>query len=353
MRVLFPTHLDKATNATSIVLRELALRLPQHSFYSFSQPATPEDRELGDWLWELPHLHRIRPVDALRMRFDVVHHHAATRPALAMVGLSKARSLGRCWHVFTSAQVTPQASYYPYYRLAVQRADCLVALSRHVATSIETVIGCHAHAIIPNGVDLAFFDPQVAHPVDLPASGISQPYVLFVGVLNERKRPDVFINLARLLPQFTFVVVGDAFLEEHRRHYRQMGAAYPNVVFLGQQPRAMVRDLMAQAVALVFPSEREGLPLTVLEAAAMGLPVLAQPRSSLPEVIAEGITGWLLSMDQPEAWAQKIQELVAWSAPQRQVFGERARAFVTTHFSWEHAAQRYAEVYQSSSATHT
>jgi hypothetical protein len=153
MRVLFPTNLDKATNSTSIVLREIALRLPQHSFYSFSQPATPEDRALGAWLWELPHLHCIRPIDALRMCFDVVHHHAATRPALAMVGLSKARSLGRCRHVFTAASVNPQANYYMYYRLAVQRADHLVPLSRHVATSIETVIGRHSDTIIPNGVD--------------------------------------------------------------------------------------------------------------------------------------------------------------------------------------------------------
>jgi glycosyltransferase involved in cell wall biosynthesis len=325
----------------------VALRLPQHTFYSFSQPTTPEDRELGAWLWGLPHVRCIRPGDVLRTSFDVVHHHAATLPGLALVGLSRARSLGRCRHVFTAAQVTPQANYYPYYRLAVQRAHTVVALSRHVSATLHEVIGRRADAVIPNGVDLAFFDPQAARPVSLQEWGIQPPYVLFVGVLNQRKHPEVFFKIADLLAPFTFVVVGDAFREEQRQHYRQMTAAQSNVLLLGRQPRALVRDLMAQAVALVFPSELEGLPLTVLEAAAMGLPVLAQPKSSLPEVVQEGTTGWLLPVEHLAAWAQKIQDIADWSAARRQAFAAQARAFVTEHFSWEQTAQRYDALYQA------
>jgi glycosyltransferase involved in cell wall biosynthesis len=348
MRVLFPTHLDKAANPTSIVLREVARHLPQCTFYSFSQPTTPEDHDLGAWLWRLPQIQCIRPADALRLRFDVVHHHAVTTRALALVRLSKARSLGRCLHVYTAAQVDPQASYYANYLLAVQRANRLVALSRDVAATLNEATGRRADAIIPNGVDLAFFDPQAAQPVVWQQWNIQPPYVLFVGVLNQRKRPDVFMNIALRLPQLTFVLVGDAFTDEARQHYRQMAADYPNVILTGLQPRAIVRDLMAQAVALVFPSEREGLPLTVLEAAAMGLPVLAQPRSSLPEVVHEGITGWLLPVDDLDAWAQKVQEFAGWSVEQRRAFGAQARQFVAEQFSWERAAQQYYALY-----THT
>lgn len=348
MRVLFPTNLDKATNSTSIVLREVARHLPQCTFYSFSQPTTPEDHALGAWLWRLPQIRRIRLADVLRLRFDVVHHHAATARALALVRLSKARSLGRCLHVYTATQIDSQASYYAHYLRAVQRANRLVALSRDVAVALDEAIGRRADAIIPNGVDLAFFDPQAvraAQAVDWQQWDIQSPYVLFVGVLHQNKRPDVFMHIARLLPQLTFVLVGDAFTDEARQHYRQMAADNPNVILTGLQPRAVVRDLMAQAVALVFPSEREGLPLTVLEAAAMGVPVLAQPKSSLPEVVHKGITGWLLPVDDLGAWAQKVQEVAGWSTAQRRTFGAQARQFVAEQFSWERAAQQYYALY--------
>jgi glycosyltransferase involved in cell wall biosynthesis len=129
--------------------------------------------------------------------------------------------------------------------------------------------------------------------------------------------------------------------------YRETASKYPNVKLLGGQPRSQVRNLMGSALALVFPSELEGLPLTILEASAMGIPVLAQPKSSMPEAVSEDVTGWLLPVDEPSVWAEKIKEVANWSETERTNFSQKARNFVNEHYSWDIVARQYAALYQS------
>ena len=102
---------------------------------------------------------------------------------------------------------------------------------------------------------------------------------------------------------------------------------------------------MASAIALVFPSELEGLPLTILEASAMGIPVLAQPKSSMPEAIIKDLTGWLLPIDRTSLWVEKLKEIAHWSEMEKSCFSEHARNFIKEHYSWDLVARQYAELY--------
>jgi alpha-maltose-1-phosphate synthase len=344
--ILFPIHLDRWKSPVSSSLRELTLRNPQLDFYSFSSPQTPEDQEYGRSLWSQTHIHQTSPRGLLRQSFDIVHHASATTRNVAAVKLAKLRSLGNCLHLFT-APIQPHKEdvYYKQYVQSVHRADMLTSVSYAVADDILAQFGRKVDAVIPSGVDLTFFDPAIAAPVDTTQYGIQRPYVLFVGILTDRKRPDIFLQLAELVPELDFVMVGAAYTEAEQEQYRREAAAYPNVKLLGAVPRAQVRDLMAQAIALVFPSELEGLPLTILEAAAMGLPILAQPKSAMPEAVIPDVTGWLLKSDRLSLWAAKLQEIAQWSGSDRAQFGQQARSFVQANYSWEYVAQQYKELY--------
>lgn len=352
MRILFPTHLDRSANSTATVLREVALRLPDLHFCSFSKPESPEDRALGQRLWRTPHIQRITLADLLRTPFALAHHHAATRRALALVQAARLRSLGQARHIFTAAQVDAHDPFSRQYAAAIRRADAVVAVSRSVASEIEAQLGRRVTAVIPNGVDLDFFAPTAAAPIDttqtpdLAGFDPSAPYVLFVGILTPRKRPDIFIRLAGLLPDVPFLLLGRHFVAQEREMYAAQARAYPNVRLLGHRTRAEVRNLMAGARALIFPSEQEGLPLTVLEAAAMGLPTLAQPKSALPEVVYPGVTGWLLPEDPLDAWAARLHTILNWSPAERQHFGQVARAFMVERHSWDAVARQYAALYR-------
>lgn len=346
IRVLYPINLDRWKFPVSSSLRELTVRNPQIDFYSFSSPITEEDKTLGQALWDQPHIHQIATSDILKRRFDIVHHASATTRNLAAVAVAKARSLGKCIHIFT-APIQPHTDdrYYKQYVWSVRRADVLAAVSYAVADDIQTQFGRKVDAVIPSGVDLKFFSPDAAERIDM--QGFHKPYALFVGVLTPRKRPDIFIQLASLLPDLDFVMAGGFYNAEAEAFYRQAALGYPNVKILGAVPRSTVRNLMAEAVALVFPSELEGLPLTVLEASAMGLPILAQPKTSMPEAVIADITGWMFPEQPLQIWADKLREIRHWSEAQKTNFAQQAQAFVSQHYSWDGIAQQYAELYAS------
>lgn len=351
LRVLYPINLDRWRFPVASSLRELTLRNPQIDFYSFSSPTSEEDKTLGQAIWRKPNIHKISVADIFRQPFDIIHHASATPRNLTAASLAKMRSLGKCVHIFT-APIQPHKTddYYRQYVTSVYRANVLAAVSHAVANDIQTQFGRKVDAVIPSGVDLTFFSPEVASPVELDKLGIHQPYVLFVSVLTPRKRPDIFIQIASLLPDLDFVMVGGSYTPQEKQQYEQAASHYPNIKMLGQLPRSEVRNMMAGAIALVFPSELEGLPLTILEASAMGIPVLAQPKSSMPEAVIDDITGWIFSADRLEIWANKLKEIQNWSNTERNNFARNARNFVSSHYSWDAIAKQYAELYQKVTA---
>ncbi|PAX54859.1 glycosyltransferase family 4 protein [Brunnivagina elsteri] len=346
MRILYPINLDRWKFPVSSSLRELTLRNPQFDFYSFSKPTSEEDKTLGNLLWNQPHIHKISPIDLLKTPFDIVHHASATTSNLTASAIAKMRSFGKCVHIFTAPiQPHKEDKYYKQYVNSVRQADVLAAVSHAVADDIQIQFGRKVDAVIPSGVDLNFFSPEAAQPIDYEKLKIRQPFVLFVGVLTPRKRPDIFMQIASLLPEFDFVMIGGFYSPQEQEKYTKEALEYSNVKLLGALPRSDVRNLMATALALVFPSELEGLPLTILEASAMGLPILSQPKSAMPEAVIKDVTGWMFSDEDLHIWAEKLQEIQNWSETSRNNFADKARQFVSENYSWDLVARQYANLY--------
>jgi glycosyltransferase involved in cell wall biosynthesis len=82
------------------------------------------------------------------------------------------------------------------------------------------------------------------------------------------------------------------------------------VKFLGRQDAGRVRGLLRGAAALVVPSIYEGMPLVILEAMEAGVPVVASRVSGIPEVVEDGVTGWLVPPEDPEALAAALAEVL-------------------------------------------
>lgn len=327
-------------------MRETCARIPDISFYSFSGPRSDEDRALSDSIWACSHLHRIRPVAALETSFDLVHHASSTNQNLIAAFLVRLRSFGKCAHLF-SAQIEPfeKDIWYRHYRVSVCTADRITAVSKVVAEGVKKHFGRSVDAIIPNGVDLDFFSLESAREVDFDFLGIRKPFVIFAGMLEARKRPDIFIALSKLMPELDFVMLGGYLKPAERDSYLGLIRECPNVKYLGLQSRSLLRDLFAKAVALMFPSEIEGLALAVVEAQAMGLPVLAQPKTCMPEIIQEGVSGWLLPPEPLGDWVAKLREILAWSSSERAVYAERSRTVTRARYSWDVIAPQYREIY--------
>ena len=95
---------------------------------------------------------------------------------------------------------------------------------------------------------------------------------------------------------------------------------------------------------LLLPSLKEGLPLSILEAQATKVPVLAAPTAGIPEVIRDAVTGFLIPAADAEAYACRIEQLLA-HPDLAQGIAEAAFQRVTREHNWESYCRRVSELY--------
>jgi glycosyltransferase involved in cell wall biosynthesis len=119
------------------------------------------------------------------------------------------------------------------------------------------------------------------------------------------------------------------------------------MIWLGHIDRRNIRALLKHAGCLLFPSEREGLALSLIEAMGMGLPVIAQPKSSMPELIKHGVNGTLHDIMHPDAWSESLRCYLFRDSAQRQQFRQVQRPQVIERYAWPSIGQQYGQIYKS------
>lgn len=202
--------------------------------------------------------------------------------------------------------------------------------------------------VIHNAARLqAFADPNPAMRDELfRLAGGDGPVVLAAGRFSPEKGFQFLVEAARLVhrvvPAARFVLCGDGPLRAAlvRRTARQ-GIA-DRVRLPGF--RYDLDGLLPWADLVVLPSLTEGLPNVALEAAAAGVPVVATAVGGTPEVVVNGLTGFLVPPAEPLALAGRITELLL--HPQRaRAFGAAGRRRVEDHFSFEAQARAYQALF--------
>ena len=146
-----------------------------------------------------------------------------------------------------------------------------------------------------------------------------------VARLAEQKGHRTLVAAAAIVrerhPDVRFVVAGDGELrEELEALAAPLGDGFS---FLGA--RDDVPDLLASFEVFAFPSRFEGLCLSVIEAQAAGVPVVATPVGGIRETVVEGETGWLVPPDDPVALAERISWMLDHPAEARTVADEAQR----------------------------
>lgn len=169
-------------------------------------------------------------------------------------------------------------------------------------------------AIIP-GIDLPKLEKhRVAR--GNRENNLGDPFVILqVGTICDRKNQALMIEALDRLQLNTSVdgirlrlaggVFEEAYAEQLRRRIEERGLG-GMVEWLGW--RDDIHDLMVQADLLVMPSRDEGVPNTVQEAMYIGLPVVVCEAGGMPEIVRDGESGWVLPIDNPQAWAARIEQ---------------------------------------------
>jgi len=203
--------------------------------------------------------------------------------------------------------------------------------------------------LVPNAIDLRRFSPAVARrdharlKLGLPASA---RVVAGVGRLNPQKNFALFLDIAaQLAPRFPnlhFLLAGDGPEEKMLRDKAAALGISDRVTFSGYV--ADTRLVYLAADVLLMPSRYEGLPMTLLEAMAMGLPVVASQLDGIAEVIGDGCEGFLVPSDDASLFVERTAALLQ-DAELSSLIAQNARAKIEASFSVERMTFAVEEIY--------
>jgi glycosyltransferase involved in cell wall biosynthesis len=202
--------------------------------------------------------------------------------------------------------------------------------------------------VVANGVDLdSLRRAELPASASLPAA--DRPFrVAFFGRLMPVKRIDVIVETAAVLErespgQFSIQIFGEGPLQSDlEEQVRRLGLEAA-VHFMGftSQPAAWLRRMHG----LVLTSDHEGLPMIVLEAMALGVPVISHAVGAIPEVLGAGAMGTLISNQDPSSYAKAITALRDEPDAIR-ARTDRASRQVESRYSAAHTVREYLSIYR-------
>jgi len=291
----------------------------------------------------------ISTVAATGDHFDVIHYHAVgpgipafipryfsrTKVVLTVHGLDADRAKWGGW----ARSVLTAATW-----LSARVPDATIVVSRSLAEHYALRYGRKAW-YIPNGV---------VNPTRRPADEITRrfglhggDYFLFVGRLVPEKAPDLLIRAFLRLPGNLRLLVagGSSFTDEYVRSLRSLAATDPRVLFPGYVYGPTLDELYSNAAAFVLPSSLEGLPLTLLEAASYGIPVVASDIPPHLEVVGSDEPGRRLFATGDDLGLLRALIRVLTDPEGERAGAEALRRRVLETYSWGATAEATERVY--------
>lgn len=285
------------------------------------------------------------------LRPDVVHSHQI---GALLYGGPAARSAG--------VRLTVHTEHGKHYasgvktrmvgRLAGRFAERFFCVSADIAEGVMSarIVPRRKVEVVPNGIDTARFGEVGGRGPLRLALGIppEAPVVGTVGRLSEIKRQDLLIlafsRVRAMVPEAHLLLVGDGPLLEDLRALAASLGQDGHVHFTGYQPQPERYFPVMDVFALT--SRSEGMPLSVLEAWAAGVPVVATRVGGLPEMIEEGRTGLLIGPDDEAGLAGVLRDLMGDPGLAR-LLGEAGRQQVRSRFDSRVMAGDYARHYNA------
>ena len=181
-----------------------------------------------------------------------------------------------------------------------------------------------------------------------PCSPCAHQDVLFLGRLDARKSPDVLLRASKkalaLHPKAKLIFGGDGYPERYKALARELGIA-ERCEFLGWITGEEKESLFQRAGIYCLPSKNEGMPMSVLEAMAYGIPTIATPVGGVPQIIEDGVNGYLMPVDDEERLSELLCQLLDCQVL-RESIGDAGRATISEHFNIERNTEELMRLYK-------
>lgn len=297
-------------------------------------------------------LYAVIPFLKQRPTYDVVHCHFGH---LGILG-SQLRDIGAVqgklcttFHAWDITEYLEEAGIDAYQQLFI-KGERFLPISHYWQDRLIE-LGCPAHKITVHhmGIDCDQFlwiarQIQDDEPVQITT----------VARLVEKKGVEYGIRaiaqLKNCASPVKYSIVGDGPLRESIEQLITELNVGSMVELVGWKSQDEVIEILNQTHLLLAPSvtgqkgDQEGIPVALMEAMAMGLPVVSTHYSGIPELVEHDVSGFLLPERDPDAIAEKLTYLIA--RPERWVkMGRTGRAYVQSHFNINQLTQQLIRIY--------
>ncbi len=288
---------------------------------------------------------------------DGLHLHGLWEQS-TQLGAQMARSQGKPYVLSAHGMLDPWAlrnkrwkkrAYAALYEHSnVRGAACLHALTVAEAEDYRRFGGRGPIAVIPNGVRV----PEGTGPdrfLDRFPELRGRTIVLFLARLHRKKGLDILVEawaaVEKRWPEAHLVLAGPDFDGTRQRvanRIKEFGVT-DRVTFTGMLERDLKWSALATATCFVLPSYSEGLSTSVLEAMAIGIPVIVTKECHIPEV-SRYDAGWEIDSNVDEL-STSLENCLDAPTEFRQRCGENGKLLVAERYSWESVAARMSTVY--------
>ena len=293
-------------------------------------------------------------VELIRFRPDLVHVNTSyfwaflrDGAAIRMARLAGARTLLHLRGGDFPEWAERSGAFVRSFILAtLRRTDCVIALTAHTQRWLAAdEVEPERVRYLPNFVRL----DAIGAPPDRSGRAGKPVEVLFVGWMIEAKGVRELLQAARALPDAHFTLIGPPEPSFTATIEAELAAVGDRLRVLPVQSRGEVFAHYRDADVFVLPTWREGFPNVVIEAMAMGLPVVATPVGAIAEIFEDGRSGLLVPVRDAAALEAALRRLIE-SPALRLEMGRCARERVDALFSFDAVIAQLVAIYRDTLA---
>jgi len=246
------------------------------------------------------------------------------------------------------------------FALSLKSADVTIFVGRRLEEEARRHFKMKRSMVVYPGVDPKIFSPEgdVFDKAELLRQANLSPcgsdILLCANVANMRtwiKGQDLSVkavpSILKRYENFYLLFVGRGDPNELRALARSLGVE-GHIGFLGE--RTDIPRILRSVDIIIHPSRLEGVPIALLEAMACGKPVVATRVGGIPEIIEDGVNGFLVDPDDSDALASKVISLLS-DRNKAQEISKNNRLKILTMFTWDRAVSLTSNAYRNSNDT--
>ena len=281
-------------------------------------------------------------------KFDIIHLHEPFMPMLCttVLRLSHSTNVGtfHAFHGWGYNFAKPLSTIF--LKKWFRKLDGKIAVSKPAMEFVNKHLPGH-YDVIPNGVDLEHFFPDVP-PID--EFGDGKLNILFVGRLEKRKGANYLLKayqrVKEEIPDSRLIIVGPGTRLRHKYEKQVRRNGLKDVVFVGHASYDELPRYYKTADIFCTPATGwESFGIVLLEAMAMGKPIVASNIEGYASLVTHGAEGLLVPPKDEERLAQALISLMT-DESLRQQMGARGK-LKAREYDWKHLAQRISDYYTS------